>query len=456
MLALSSMAPAARLGRGGQSPEDCGRFQISQSHTVVPSRSCTVDDSEGLDMRIRKSMNSIAKSLASNGISKDFRFFFSLLFVLASCPKLDPTKLNVHLIAHTHNDVGWLKTVDQYYYGGHTLTQKAGVQYILDSVIQELKNDPQKRFIYVETAFFWKWWMDQHDFVKHSVRNLVNSGQLEFIGGGWSMNDEATTNYQSIIDQFTWGLRKLNESFGECARPHVGWQIDPFGHSRETASLFAQLGYDGLFIGRLDFQDKQQRFRTKTTEMIWEGSDNLGSSANLFTNVLFNNYAPPPGFCFDILCTDEPIIDDDRSPEYNVPRRASQFIKYIKHQVQFYRSNNTILTMGGDFTYQDTHMWFKNLDKLVREHLGKQRHCSTLAPGNIWANKGVVKLPLQGTFGKTKTLNACSREHLGKQRRSTPAPGNIWANKDVQCSRQGTFGQIKALFNACFREHLGK
>ncbi|KAG8221969.1 hypothetical protein J437_LFUL007810, partial [Ladona fulva] len=122
--------------------------------------------------------------------------------------------------------------------------------------------------------------MRQHDTLRHQVKKLINSGQLEIIGGGWSMNDEAVTNYMSTIDQMTWGFRKMNETFGDCARPKIGWQIDPFGHSRDMASTFSLLGFDGLFIGRLDWSDKTARLQSKTAEMVWKASPNLGESAN--------------------------------------------------------------------------------------------------------------------------------------------------------------------------------
>ncbi|XP_053622765.1 lysosomal alpha-mannosidase-like isoform X3 [Plodia interpunctella] len=284
-----------------------------------------------------------------------------------SCHPIKKGFLNVHLVPHTHDDVGWLKTVDQYYYGSHNDIQKAGVQYILDSVVKELWEKPDRRFIYVETAFFWKWWTHQSDDVRHKVHVLVREGRLQFVGGAWSMNDEAAVHYQTTIDQFTWGLKKLNETFGACGIPRVGWQIDPFGHSREFASLLAQMGYDGLFLGRIDFQDKSRRLKTSSMEMLWRGDDVLGKSSDLFTGVLYNTYSPPPGFCFDVLCNDEPIIDDVNSPIYNVDRRVNHFLQDTRTMARAYKTNNILVTMGDDFNYQDAAMWYKNIDKLI-EH----------------------------------------------------------------------------------------
>lgn len=283
-----------------------------------------------------------------------------------SCPKIDPKKLNIHLVVHTHDDVGWLKTVEQYYYGGRPSIQLASVQYILDSVIEALEENPERRFIYVETAFFWKWWQQQNDNVKRVVKNLINEGRLEFIGGAWSMNDEAVTHYQSIIDQFTLGLSRLNETFGECGRPKVGWQIDPFGHSREQASIFSQMGYDGLLIGRLDYKDKSHRLANKMTEFIWKSNPSLGSKADLFTSVLYNFYKAPSGFCFDIVCEDEPLIDDPDSPDYNMDMKMESFLEFCQIQAESYMTNNIILTMGEDFNYQIARAWFVNLEKLIK------------------------------------------------------------------------------------------
>ncbi|XP_017467118.1 PREDICTED: lysosomal alpha-mannosidase isoform X1 [Rhagoletis zephyria] len=283
----------------------------------------------------------------------------------ANCPAGKANMINVHLVPHSHDDVGWLKTVDQYYYGARNDIQHAGVQYILDNVIRELLRDAKRRFIFVESAFFFKWYNEQTAEVKSQVKTLVKGGRLEFAGGAWSMNDEAAVHYQSVIDQFTIGLKALQQTFGACGRPHVGWQIDPFGHSREMASLFAQMGFDGQFFARMDWIEKTERLKNLTAEVIWKASEVLGQSAELFTGLLYRHYSAPPGFCFDALCSDAPIIDGV-SYDNNVKERVDTFIKYIQEVTTHYRSTHVLIPMGDDFNYQIAAMNFKNMDKLIK------------------------------------------------------------------------------------------
>jgi len=66
-----------------------------------------------------------------------------------------------------------------------------------------LDQNPDHKFIYVEMAFFKRWWDQQTQQMQDKVRGFVKSGQLEFINGGWCMSDEAAPFYVDMIDQQT-------------------------------------------------------------------------------------------------------------------------------------------------------------------------------------------------------------------------------------------------------------
>lgn len=79
---------------------------------------------------------------------------------------------------------------DQYFEGANNSIQHANVNSIISANILSLMEDPGRKFIYVEMAFWTRWWDEQTEAKKADVRGLVARGQLEFINGGWSMHDE--------------------------------------------------------------------------------------------------------------------------------------------------------------------------------------------------------------------------------------------------------------------------
>ncbi|XP_009591416.1 probable alpha-mannosidase At5g13980 [Nicotiana tomentosiformis] len=275
-----------------------------------------------------------------------------------------PGKLNVHLVPHTHDDVGWLKTVDQYYVGSNNSIQGACVENVLDSLIPALLADKNRKFIYVEQAFFQRWWRNQSPGMQSTVRQLVNSGQLEFINGGWCMHDEAATHYIDMIDQTTLGHKYIKEQFN--VTPRIGWQIDPFGHSAVQAYLLGtEVGFDSLFFGRIDYQDRAKRKIEKSLEVIWRGSKSLGSSTQIFAGAFPENYEPPSRFYFEVNDDSPPVQDDVNLFDYNVQERVNDFVAAALSQANITRTNHIMWTMGTDFKYQYAHTWFRNMDKLI-------------------------------------------------------------------------------------------
>lgn len=179
------------------------------------------------------------------------------------------------------------------------------------------------------------------------------------------MSDEANMYYEDFVDQMTVGLRWLQETLNYV--PKVAWHIDPFGHHSASATLFSQMGFQAFFFSRIDYQDKQERLSKKTMEMVWRPLQYTGDKSTfMFTHVNYYHYSPPPGFCFDDVCRDEPIKDDPTLEDYNIDTRSNQFVDYFKSMANHYRTNNLLHTLGEDFQYTNSRMWYKNVDKLIK------------------------------------------------------------------------------------------
>ncbi|CAD8084472.1 unnamed protein product [Paramecium primaurelia] len=273
--------------------------------------------------------------------------------------KNDENMIYVHLIPHSHDDVGWLKTYEEYYYGLNNKVQWAGIQYTIDSVVRSLFFDQTKKFIQVEIAFFKLWWDEQNDDVRNKTKYLIKNGQLEFINGGWCMNDEATAYYEDIIDQMTLGHQWILDRFQ--IKPTIGWQLDPFGHTSAQAELFALMGFDAWFFSRIDYQDMNLRKQQQKMELI-----SIVDQYSIFTHINYNHYEAPPQFSFDSLHSQDPIVDNQNSIHYNVDKRAEVLVDYFKSQHQSYIGNILMHTLGTDFGWSNAQMYYTNIDRLIK------------------------------------------------------------------------------------------
>lgn len=277
--------------------------------------------------------------------------------------------INVHVIPHTHDDAGWLWTYLEYYQG--TGGSPASVERILDNFILSLYENKNRTFIYVEMAFFVRWYKSQKDsFKKEQIKQFLKEKRFEFINGGYVMHDEATTYYQDMIDQMRLGLLFLKQEFDFV--PEVAWSIDPFGHSATNAYLMAKMGFKKIAFVRIDAKEKEYRKKNKSLEFYWFPYENVNTIQSLtygkfnnlkrikiFTHITFDHYCPPSsmsGFVSE---------KDLNLNETEIIERSVNIIKDLNLWNSGYNHNSLMLMYGCDFTFDKKDNNFLNLERVM-------------------------------------------------------------------------------------------
>lgn len=273
--------------------------------------------------------------------------------------------LYIHVVPHTHDDVGWLKTVDQYYSGSDQADAHAEVNLVLTTVIPELLKNPARKFTYVEMKFFTMWYNYQTDELKEQVKGLIKEGRFEFVNGGWSMHDEASPHYEDMINNMMHGHDFLKKEFDVV--PRIGWHIDPFGHSNANPRLFADMGFEAWLFARLDYQDKDNREANKAMNFLWRPFEkHFGDAKQIFTAVMRDHYCWINGFWYDERFDgDDPVVVREDLDTFNAPGKVDLIVDYINEMAADYIGNQMLMPFGCDFTFANAAMNFESMDNLI-------------------------------------------------------------------------------------------
>lgn len=252
-----------------------------------------------------------------------------------------------HLICHSHDDLGWLKTVDEYY--------RDSVKSIFETVLESL-DEPQssertkRKFIYSEVGFL-KMFIEENKETRQTkidkIKKFIHNRQWEWVNGGMSQADEACPFYEDVINNYFYGQRYLQTNFGAISK--TVWQVDPFGHSLSFFYIASKFGMTHGVFWRMDEQTRRRWADEKHLQMVYK----LPEDREMILHVNYGYFAPDSIGC-DQDCAEQPF--DSQKFEEDCSNNDKNFL------------SDTMFLVGGDFQWPKAQSRYTFLDGVVNQY----------------------------------------------------------------------------------------
>ncbi|MFJ7909573.1 NEW3 domain-containing protein [Kitasatospora sp. NPDC096204] len=162
------------------------------------------------------------------------------------------------LVSHFHYDPVWWNTQAAYTSPWELLSADATTRplwerngfALVDAHLDLALRDPVYKFVLAEVDYL-KPYFDQHPERRETLRQLLERGQVELVGGTYNEPNTNLTGAETTIRNIVHGIGYQRDILG--GDPRTAWQLDVFGHDPQFPGHLAAAGLTGSAWARGPF-----------------------------------------------------------------------------------------------------------------------------------------------------------------------------------------------------------
>ena len=162
----------------------------------------------------------------------------------------------VYLVPHSHYDVVWAFSKDDYYFIN---------EMILTSAIEMIKQSEFKFLI--EQTYLLEMIEQRNPRLFSDIKDAIAAGRIEVADGQYVMPDPMIPAGEVLVREIIFGKRYCKEKFGIDVP--VAWAADGFGLNAQMPQIYKKSGYSWLAFRR----GLPQTVGYRVSEFMWQGLD---------------------------------------------------------------------------------------------------------------------------------------------------------------------------------------